>query len=190
MNKIILASASPRRYDLLKEYDLDIEVIRPDIEETIRGDERPEQLAMALAFEKAYSISLDRTDDIVLGADTIVVLGDKILGKPKDRDEAFEMLSSLSGKTHRVITGISIIKGSRKIVDFESTSVTFRELNKEQILKYIATEEPMDKAGAYGIQGYGKILVESINGSYSNVVGLPIVKTDCLLTRFFDIKIL
>lgn len=190
MNKIILASASPRRYDLLKSYDIDIEVITSDIKETIQGDEKPEQLAMALAFEKAYSISLDRLDEIVLGADTIVVLEDKILGKPKDREDAFKILSSLSGKTHRVITGISIIKGNIKIVDYESTSVTFRNLNEDQILKYIDTEEPMDKAGAYGIQGYGKILVESINGCYSNVVGLPIVKTDYLLTRFFDIQIL
>ena len=190
MKKIILASSSPRRFELLKSYDLDIEVISSDIEEIIHGDEKPEQIAMALAFQKAYSISLDRKDEVVLGADTLLVLENKILGKPEDRDDAFKTLSLLSGKTHRVITGISIIKGDKKIIDYESTSVTFRKLNKDQIIKYIDTNEPMDKAGSYGIQGYGRILVDSIHGSYSNVVGLPLVKTDCLLTRFFDIEIL
>lgn len=190
MNKIILASASPRRLNMLKEYGLDIEVIPADINEIARENEKPEQIATALAFEKAHSVSLDREDELVLGADTIVVLGDKILGKPRDQYDAFEILMSLSGKEHRVITGISLIKGNIKIIDYEITRVKFRELNREQILKYIDTNEPMDKAGAYGIQGYGKILVEKINGSYSNVVGLPIVKTDFLLTRFFDIKIL
>ncbi len=190
MKKIILASASPRRFDMLKEYGLDIDIISADINETIREYERPEQIAMSLAFEKAYSVALDREDELVLGADTIVVLGDKILGKPKDEEDAFETLMSLSGEEHSVITGISLIRGQTKIIDYETTRVKFRQLNREQILKYIDTKEPMDKAGAYGIQGYGKILVEWINGSYSNVVGLPLVKTDFLLTRFFDMKIL
>lgn len=190
MKKIILASASPRRSEILKEYDLEIDIIPADVGEIVRLDEKPEQIAMALAFEKAYSVSLNIKDQVILAADTIVVLGNKILGKPRDRQEAFEMLMSLSGKEHRVVTGISIIKGNKKIIDYESTLVKFRELSSEQIIKYIDTKEPMDKAGAYGIQGYGKILVEKINGSYSNVVGLPIVKTDFLLTRFFDIQIL
>lgn len=190
MKKIILASKSPRRLELLKSYDLDIEVISSDIEEITHGDEKPEQLSMALAFEKAYSVSIERKNQLVLGADTVVALEGKILGKPKDRDDAFRILSLLSGKTHRVITGVSIIKGDKKIIDYESTLVSFRNLSKDQIIKYIDTKEPMDKAGAYGIQGYGKILVESISGSYSNVVGLPIVKTDCILTRFFDMQLL
>ncbi len=190
MKKIILASSSPRRIDILRQYELEIQVIPANIEEFQRKDEKPEQVAMALAFQKAFSISLERHAEVVLGADTIVVLENTILGKPRDEKEAFEILKSLSGKTHRVITGISIIKDNIKIIDYESTLVKFRHLNKDQIIKYIDTKEPMDKAGAYGIQGYGKILVEKINGSYTNVVGLPIVKTDFLLTRFFDIKIL
>lgn len=190
MNKIILASLSPRRLDILKQYDLEIEVVSADIEEILRGNEKPEQVAMSLAFQKTHSVSLIRQGELVLGADTIVVLGDTILGKPRDEKEAFEILKSLSGNTHKVITGISIIKGNKKIIDYESTLVKFKDLNKDQITSYINTKEPMDKAGAYGIQGHGKTLVEKIDGSYSNVVGLPIAKTDCLLTRFFDIKLL
>lgn len=190
MNKIILASASPRRSDILEGYGLDIEILPAQIDEIVREGESPEQIAMSLAFEKAYSVALNIKNKIVIGADTVVVLGDEILGKPRDKEEAFKMLRALSGKEHKVITGISIIKGNIKIVDYESTLVKFRQLSHEQINKYIDTLEPMDKAGAYGIQGYGKILVETINGSYSNVVGLPIVKTDFLLTRFFDIQIL
>lgn len=190
MNKIILASASPRRIDILKGYNLDLEIIPASIDEIHRGDEGPEQLAMALAFQKTLWVSKIRPDEVVLGADTIVVLQDKILGKPKNEDDAFEILQALSGKDHRVITGISIIKGNKKIIDYESTSVRFRRLSRQEILKYIETSEPMDKAGAYGIQGYGRTLVEKINGSYLNVVGLPILKTDLLMNRFFDIKIL
>ncbi len=190
MKKIILASASPRRIDILSQYDLDIEVIPAEIEEKYRQGERPEQLAMSLAFQKALWVSKKREDELILAADTVVALKDRILGKPEDEEQAFQILEALSGKEHQVITGISLIRGKTKIVDYERTRVKFRELNKEQILKYIETSEPMDKAGAYGIQGYGRILVEKINGSYSNVVGLPLVKTDILLNRFFDFKIL
>ena len=190
MKKIILASASPRRIDILSQYDLDIEVIPAEIEEKYRQGERPEQLAMSLAFQKALWVSKKREDELILAADTVVVLKDRILGKPEDEEQAFQILEALSGKEHQVITGISLIRGKTKIVDYERTRVKFRELNTEQILKYIETLEPMDKAGAYGIQGYGRILVEKINGSYSNVVGLPLVKTDILLNRFFDFKIL
>lgn len=190
MSKIVLASSSPRRIDILSEYDLEIEVIPADIDEIQRHTETPEQVAMSLAFQKAFYVSSIRQDEVVLGADTIVVLEDSILGKPKDKNDAFNILKTLSGREHRVITGLSIIKNTRKIIDYQSTIVKFRNLDENQILKYIDTLEPMDKAGAYGIQGYGKILVEKINGSYSNVVGLPIVKTDLLLSRFFDIKIL
>lgn len=190
MDKIILASSSPRRIDILKQYKLDIEVIPANIVEIQRKDEKPEQVAMSLAFQKAYCVSIENQDEVVLGADTIVVLEDMILGKPRDKKDAFEILSALSNKTHRVITGVSILKGDKKIIDYESTLVKFRNLSSEQILKYIDTKEPMDKAGAYAIQGYGKSLVEKTDGSYSNIVGLPIEKIKFLLTRFFDIKIL
>ena len=193
MKKIILASSSPRREELLNRYSLNQVIFEPKIDEKYVEGEKPEQIAMALAFEKAYWVSKHFNEgEVIIAADTIVVLDDLILGKPKDEDDAFRMLSLLNGKKHNVITGISIIEANsnKKIVDFELTTVGFRHLSEKQIKKYIQTKEPMDKAGSYGIQGYGQILVEKINGCYSNVVGLPIGKLDYLLNRFFNIEIL
>lgn len=193
MGKIILASSSPRRKEILEKYNLNPITVGAKIQEKQFEGERPEQIAMALAFEKGFYVSNSfNNDEIIIGADTIVVLGDKILGKPKDEEDAFQILRLLSGKVHHVITGISIIKaGSNiKVIDYETTLVKFRELEDEQIIRYIHTKEPMDKAGAYGIQGFGQILVEKIDGCYSNVVGLPIVKLEYLLNKFFNTKIL
>lgn len=193
MNRIVLASSSKRRIELLEQYDLEIEVFSTNIDEIQRKFESAAQVAMSLSFQKAlYASKFFENGEVILGADTLVSLGDKILGKPESEEDAFNMLSLLSGKEHRVITGISIIKSNstKKIIDYESTRVKFRTLDKRQILKYIDTSEPMDKAGGYGIQGYGKILVEKIYGSYTNVVGLPLIRVDKLLSRFFDIKIL
>lgn len=193
MNKIILASSSPRRKELLERYNLDLKIYKPQVNETEAVGEEPIEMAMSLAFEKAYWVSNQfKNSEIIIGADTIVISDNKILGKPKDEKDAFRMLNLLSGKEHSVITGISIIKANSniKIVDYEETKVKFRELSKEKIDRYINTQEPMDKAGSYGIQGYGEILVEKINGCYSNVVGLPLGKLDYLLNRFFNIKIL
>lgn len=193
MNKIILASSSPRRKELLEKYKLNIKTIQPEIEEVERVEENPIQIAMSLAFEKAYKVSRQLNNgEVVIGADTMVVFNNKIFGKPKNREEAYEMLSLLNGKEHNVITGISIIKvnSNLKVVDYEKTKIKFRKLSKSQIERYIETGEPMDKAGGYGIQGYGEILVGKINGSYSNVVGLPVGKLDYLFKKFFDIKIL
>ena len=192
MEKIILASSSPRREELLSKYNLNIEIFGSEIQEKQIKDETPEQTAMSLAFEKAHWVSNHFNDgEIVIGADTIVVFGDDILGKPKDEKDAFRILSLLNGKEHNVITGISLIKANSniKIVDYQLTKVRFRNLSRDQINRYIRTLEPMDKAGAYGIQGYGQILVEGIDGCYSNVVGLPLGKLDYLLNRFFNIKI-
>jgi septum formation protein len=192
MDKIILASSSPRREEMLNKYNLEPMIFPSKIEEKQIEGETPEQIVMALAFEKSLWVSRHFSNgEVIIGADTIVVLENRILGKPRDEKEAFETLSSLSGKEHRVITGISIIKvNATKIIDCETTTVRFRHLSKGQILSYIQTKEPMDKAGAYGIQGYGEILIEKIEGSYSNVVGLPIGKLDYLLNKFFSIKIL
>lgn len=193
MDKIILASSSPRRKELLEKYSLNPTIFEPGIEEIQVVGETPIQIAMSLSFEKAYWVSSHfKNDEIIIGADTIVVSGNEVLGKPKDQEDAFRMLSLLSGKEHNVITGISIIRANSniKIVDYESTKVKFRKLSKAQINRYISTLEPMDKAGAYGIQGYGEILVEKIEGCYSNVVGLPLGKLDYLLNRFFNIRIL
>lgn len=193
MKKIILASSSPRREELLNRYSLNQVIFEPKIDEKYVDGEKPEQIAMALAFEKAYWVSEHFNEgEVIIAADTIVVLDDLILGKPKDEIDAFRMLSLLNGKEHNVITGISIIEtnSNKKIVDFELTTVRFRHLSEKQIKRYIQTKEPMDKAGSYGIQGYGQILVEKIDGCYSNVVGLPIGKLDYLLNRFFNIEIL
>lgn len=193
MRKIILASSSPRRKELLEKYNLHPTIFKPKIEEKALVGEKPAQIAMSLAFEKAFWVSeLFKNDEIIIGADTIVVYKNKILGKPKNKEDAFRILSLLSGEKHSVITGISIIKANSdlKIVDYEKTRVEFRKLSQNQINRYIETMEPMDKAGAYGIQGYGEILVKGIEGCYSNVVGLPVGKLDYLLDRFFDMKIL
>ncbi|NLY85041.1 MAG: septum formation protein Maf [Tissierellia bacterium] len=193
MEKIILASSSPRRIELLKKYNLNPVVVKAEIQEKTTEGERPEQIAMALAFEKASWVSNKfNNGEIIIGADTIVVFKDEILGKPKDEEDAFRMLKALSGNEHCVITGICVIKANTnlKVIDYESTLVKFRELTDEIILNYIHTKEPIDKAGAYGIQGFGEILVEKINGCYSNVVGLPIGKLDNILDKYFNISML
>lgn len=192
MKKIVLASSSPRRREILEKYNVDFQIFKSHISEKISFNDEPFQVVMSLAFQKAEDISngLD-FDAIVLAADTIVYL-DKVIGKPKDELDAYRILESLSGKEHSVITGIAIIDTSlgKKVVDYEITKVKFRELQPEKINRYLSTEEFKDKAGAYGIQGYGEILVDWIEGSYSNVVGLPIVKVDKLLERHFNTKIL
>lgn len=192
MGDIILASSSPRRKEILERYNINPTIISSDIiEKSIKG-EKPTQIAMSLAFQKAYNISILHPDNIIIGADTIVVFQDEILGKPKDTEDAFRMLKLLNGKCHNVITGISIIQNASniKIVDYEETIVKFRNLDDSKLKNYVNTYEPMDKAGAYGIQGYGALLVEKIDGCYLNVVGLPLVKLDFLLNKFFKIGLL
>lgn len=193
MNKIVLASASPRRRELIEKYNLKIEIVKSTIEEKIAQGELPEQVAMSLAYEKAYDVSKAFHDEeIIIGADTIVVFQNEILGKPKDYEEAFNMLKILSGRAHCVITGIAIVKANTnvKVVDYEKTSVVFKSLTDEKIQRYLNTGEYKDKAGAYGIQGYGEILVEKIEGCYSNVVGLPMPKLEMLLEKYFGISLL
>lgn len=192
MRRIVLASSSPRRKEILGRYYSDFEIITSHIDEKVSSDEDPIQVVMSLAFQKAEDIAykLD-SDAIVIAADTVVYMN-SVLGKPKDESDAYRMLESLSGKEHLVITGLAIIDTNigKKVIDYETTKVKFRELQPEKINRYISTREFKDKAGAYGIQGYGEILVDWIEGSYSNIVGLPIVKLDKLLERHFDTKIL
>jgi septum formation protein len=147
---------------------------------------------MKSAFEKASSIlSKCEEDALIIAADTLVYL-DKIMGKPKSEEEAFQMLSYLSGKTHAVFTGICIIdRGSlKKVVDYEETSVVFYDLSKDFIERYLKTREFVDKAGAYGIQGYGELLIKEIHGCYNNVKGLPVAKLNSLLTKHFSVSLL
>lgn len=192
MDNIILASSSPRRRELLKKFNLKHKVIKSNAKEKVNIKDSPCETAMGLAFNKAYDIGKRYKDSIVIGADTIVVFQNQILGKPKDKLEAKKMLEKLSGKKHEVITGIGLInlEKNKKIVSFEKTIVTFENLNKELISRYINTNEPLDKAGAYGIQGYGGLLVKKINGSYDNVIGLPMGRLNQLLYKDFNIKLL
>lgn len=192
MIEIVLASSSPRRRELLSKYNINIKILPSNINEKIFGNEEPACLVMALSYEKALDVSKQiKNQSIVIGADTIVYK-DKILGKPKCEEDAFNMLMALSGKKHEVITGISLIKAgtNMKYIDYEKTIVKFRDITKDEIRRYIKTGEPMDKAGSYGIQGYGDVFVDYIIGSYSNVVGLPMSKLDCMLEKYFNICLL
>lgn len=172
--KIILASASPRRREILAQAGFEFEVITSDVNEIIDPDLTPEKLVMSLAKQKAQAVAASYLSCDVIGSDTVVVLDGKVLGKPKDEEDAVRMLASLSGKTHEVYTGVCIIGGARAESFFECTRVKFCTLDEKQISAYVATKEPMDKAGAYGIQGKGCVLVEGIEGDYFNVVGFPV----------------
>lgn len=179
--KIILASKSPRRKELLEQIGLAFEVIVSDADENI--EERvPEEFVMELSRIKSKAVldSVDDIDDetIIIGADTIVVYDGKILGKPKDEEDAFEMLKMLSNNVHEVITGVTLLSKKSGNVDmdtfYEKTKVFTYEMTDNEIREYIATKEPMDKAGSYGIQGIGGKFIKQIEGDYNNVVGLPV----------------
>ena len=170
--KLILASGSPRREELLRAAGLEFEKLVPDIDETPLPGEAPDTFVCRTAREKAESLSANGS--IILAADTAVVDGERILGKPVDADDAAAMLRSLSGRTHEVMTGVCIRFPDDTLCFHVETRVTFRNLSEEEIADYVATEEPMDKAGAYAIQGGAAKMVRRVEGSYSNVVGLPL----------------
>ncbi len=180
MSEIILASASPRRRELLANMGLSFSVVVSEADESAVPPEVPpyiyvQELALIKAAASAKKV-LANKEAVIIAADTIVVNDGKIMGKPADREEAFRMLKNLSGKTHQVYTGYCVmsIANAYTVCGRECTEVRFRELTDEKIQRYIETGEPMDKAGAYGIQGLGAMLVEGINGDYFNVVGLPV----------------
>ncbi len=173
MKKIILASGSPQRISMLQMLGFDAQVIKPKIDETAKTGETTRELVLRLAGEKAQSIN-QKFNIPLIAADTIVEIRNEALGKPKNDEDAFKMLKSLSGKEHSVLTGFAVKLGETIKTQAVETKVLFRELSDDQIWPYIKTAEANDKAGAYGIQGLGAVLVESIEGSYSNVVGLPI----------------
>ncbi len=175
---LILASASPRRIQLLRQVGLEFRAISASIQEEYNG-RKPVEFAVDMAVEKASSVAASLEQAIVLAADTIVVLGDKILGKPSDAKEAKEMLHSLSNRLHEVITGYCIYDrpSNNVIKNYELTKVWFRELENEEIESYVNSGSPLDKAGAYGIQDdFGAVFVSRIEGCYYNVVGLPLAK--------------
>lgn len=188
---IILASGSPRRKEILENTNLKFSVITSDIDERIFENEEPIQLVLRLAFEKCMSVAQNNPSDLAIGADTIVVLDNEILGKPKNEEEAFNTLSKLSNREHQVITGMSIVnlENEKKIVDYAISNVKFKKLTDQDIKDYISTKECLDKAGSYGIQGYGALLVEEIKGDYFNIVGLPISKLSDILKINFNINL-
>lgn len=172
---IILASSSPRRQDILSRLGFDYAVIHPQLNEQQLPGEKPAEHVLRLSREKALQIARNKSSDLVIGADTIVVLNDLILGKPDSPDNAFAMLSLLSGKEHTVYTGLSLVVLERNIInsDYDATRVTFNELRPTDIRDYIASGEPLDKAGAYGIQGMGSFLVHHYEGEFDTVIGFP-----------------
>ena len=176
MSKLILASASPRRRELMTLAGFDFEVITADINEVLDTSLAPEQLVMSLAFQKAAAVAQAVSGKTVIGADTVVVLDGKVLGKPRSESEATEMLRSLSGRTHDVYTGVCLIDREKTHTFYERTAVSFYPLEDELIAEYVASGEIMDKAGAYGIQGKGCVLVRGIEGDYFNVVGFPVAR--------------
>ncbi len=182
--KYILASASPRRKELLTLGGVDYEVIVSQCEEILPENITPADAVMSLATQKADDVFKRNHERIIIAADTVVALDGKILGKPKDKEDAFKMLSSLSGNTHTVYTGVCIKSKDKTDTFFTATDVEFYALTADEINTYIATNEPMDKAGAYGIQGKGFILVKKIDGDYYNVVGLPLAETVRHLNSF------
>ena len=184
MKKIILASASPRRKELLTTAGVEFEVLVSEADETIPEGTAPKDAAMMTAEKKALAVAENCTDSVVIGADTIVVIDDKILGKPKDEADAVGMLRLLSGREHEVITGVCITDGNKTEKFAQVSKVRFYDLTDEEIAAYVATKEPNDKAGSYGIQGKGCVLVESIEGDYFNIVGLPVAATVRALRRF------
>ena len=183
---LILASGSPRRKDLLESLGIKFVVIPSDVDESFLVNEAPEEGARRLAFEKALEVSKLHEEYWTLGADTVVVIDGKVLGKPTDKHEARLMLGMLTGRTHEVFTGYALVN-SRNIescvTGYSRSEVFIRELNRDEIAEYVESGEPMDKAGAYAIQGLGAAIVQSVNGSYTNVVGLPLCEVARELKR-------
>jgi septum formation protein len=173
--KFILASASPRRVEIMKTLGLDFEAAAPDIVEEQLDGEAPADFVVRSARAKVDAVASRVESGVVIGADTVVVIDGRPLGKPASPDDAREMLRLLSGRWHAVMTGVAVrdVEGAREVAEHDKTLVRFRDLTDDEIDAYVATEEPLDKAGAYAIQGRGMLFVEEIAGNYQNVVGLP-----------------
>ncbi len=181
---IVLASQSPRRQELLRQVGVSFRVIPSNVDEQVTHPMRPGEMVEHLARSKAREVAGRVPGALVIGADTIVVVDGEVLGKPGDREEAAAMLRRLSGREHQVMTGVAVIHGERELVAHEVTTVRFSPLTEDQIRRYVESGEPMDKAGAYGIQGRAAALIHSIEGDYFNVVGLPLNRTVQMLAQF------
>lgn len=174
---LILASSSPRRKELLEDLRISFEVSSSDVDESFDPALAPEEIVMDLAMRKAEAINADHTQSFIIGADTIVYCQGNVLGKPENKEQAYQMLKHLADTEHFVYTGVAILANGKKTQFYEKTAVLFWDLTDEEINRYINTGEPFDKAGAYGIQGVGRLLVKEIKGDYFSVVGLPISRT-------------
>ena len=183
---LILASASPRRSELLRELQLDFQVFPGKAEEIHPEHLTPHEICQVNAYRKARTVAKKYPDALVLGADTIVCLGATVFGKPKDLKEAHQMLGKLQGRTHEVVTGVCLIhlRNHQQKLFVESTTVTFRTLHSEQIRRYLSKINPLDKAGGYAIQEQGDLLVKQLHGSFTNVVGLPIERLKAELAEW------
>ena len=186
MAHIVLASASPRRQELLRRMGItEFDIRVPETEETYPEGLSPRQIVEYISREKAdAAATLCTAEEIVITADTMVFLDDQRLGKPADEADALRMLTALQGRRHTVCTGVTVRQGSRAVTGSEETEVIFRPASQRELLAYIASGEPMDKAGAYGIQGKGSLLVEGIRGDFFNVMGLPLLRLSRMLEQF------
>jgi septum formation protein len=181
---LVLASASPRRVTLLRQVGASFTVVDPGPDRAWPGEAEPRHGVRALALDKARRVAARRADSVVIGADTVVVVRGARLGKPADAEEAEAMLERLHGRTHEVWTGIAVVRGEEQRTAAECTRVQFARLEPEDIAAYVKSGEPLDKAGAYGIQGLGGMFVRRIDGDYSNVVGLPLARLRSVLAEF------
>ena len=186
MSKIILASASPRRREMLERIGVtDFEVRAPEVDENFPEGLSPEETVQFISREKAEAAREQwGLEPIIITADTMVFLDDRRLGKPRSEADALEMLTALQGRRHTVCTGVTVSQGEKILTEAESTGVIFRPAEKRELLSYIATGEPMDKAGAYGVQGKGALLVERLEGDFFNVMGLPVLRLSRMLSEF------
>ncbi len=184
--KIILASASPRRQELLRYITPDFKVMPADVDETLPEGVPADESAEFLSVRKAVHVAKQFPDSIVIGSDTVVIIDNEILGKPADEADAERMLKKLSGRVHKVVTGVCIACGKRTFSFSQATEVKFYTLSDDEIREYIATGDPMDKAGAYGIQGEGCVLIEKIDGDFFTVMGLPVARLKRALKMFVE----
>ncbi len=183
---IILASNSPRRRELLERIGIrEFHIVSPDVDESVEAGLSPADMVERLSRRKAQAVAgRVPAGSLVIAADTVVALDGAVLGKPRSEADAFAMLSALSGREHHVYTGVTVVRGDRALTEHEETAVAFRDVGPEEIRAYVATGEPMDKAGAYGIQGRGALLVSGIRGDYCNVMGLPVFRLGRMLGEF------
>ena len=181
---LILASSSPRRAELLAAAGIPFEVVKVDVDESVHKLEPPGEHVRRLARQKAEAVLAFHPDRLVLGADTIVLAGGEMMGKPADREHAIKMLRLLSGREHEVMTGVALVSQRKAVVEVARTRVWMNPMSEAEIAEYVASGEPLDKAGAYGIQGLGAKFIDRIQGSYSNVVGLPVALVYRLLKGY------